>query len=277
MDENEIEDGLREICIAEPALGFDPDDVATRAARRLRNRRSTLGASVGTLAVVGVAATALAIVPHMSSAAHRGGQSSYATTGTTPRPLDMTAQMARVLQHLLATLPGLLPGASHLTVTMTQDTDTGDGDGITAEVAYRDAGGPATFNLTITGKLDRSAVPPPPDRCTATTLFDTSSPYQCLPQADGSNVYVEVELPFTRMPATTPPVHTGPADILGYAVFAYRLDGSVVSVLDSRSVGAALASRLGSPEMTVRAQPPLGQQQVLALVTDPQLNLAPGH
>ena len=276
MDENEIKDGLRGICLAEPALGFDPDEVATRAARRLRNRRSTVGASVGTLAAVGVAAGALAIVPHMSSAAGGGGQSSYATAtatgtataGVTPRMLDMTAQMARVRQHLLAILPGLLPGASHLTVTMQQYGDAGDGDTIMAIVEYRDAGGPAAFNLTVIGKLDSSAMGPP--GCGTSNSAN-------LPQADGSTVCVMTMVPFTGAPATGAPATGGQYTTEGFEAIAHRPDGSAVSVYDSRLVGAALARRLGSPQMTVRAQPPLDQQQILTLLTDPQLNLDPGR
>jgi hypothetical protein len=45
MDENEIKDGLRGLALMEPTLGFDPDDVATRAAKRQKNRRTTLTAA----------------------------------------------------------------------------------------------------------------------------------------------------------------------------------------------------------------------------------------
>lgn len=60
MDDKQIMNELRGLALAEPLLGFDPDDVATKAAKGVRNRRATLTAGVGTLAVIGAAVTAVA-------------------------------------------------------------------------------------------------------------------------------------------------------------------------------------------------------------------------
>ena len=42
MDDKQIMNELRGLALAEPLLGFDPDDVATKAAKGVRNRRATL-------------------------------------------------------------------------------------------------------------------------------------------------------------------------------------------------------------------------------------------
>ncbi|MFC0114413.1 hypothetical protein [Kibdelosporangium aridum] len=59
MDEREIIEGLRRLELAEPKLGFDPDEVAGRAAKRLRTRRAILATSAGTLVVAAMAVATL--------------------------------------------------------------------------------------------------------------------------------------------------------------------------------------------------------------------------
>ena len=44
MDDKQIMNEHRGPAPAEPLLGFDPDDVATKAAKGVRNRRATLTA-----------------------------------------------------------------------------------------------------------------------------------------------------------------------------------------------------------------------------------------
>jgi hypothetical protein len=102
MNESQIEDGLRNIALLEPALGFDPDEVATRAAKRKKARSTALMAGVAA-GVAGLVATAMLMVPNMGDA-------------TAPATQDTVTPFERNKRHFQEIASKTITDASELTV-----------------------------------------------------------------------------------------------------------------------------------------------------------------
>jgi hypothetical protein len=111
----------------EPPLGFDPDDVVTRAALRYRRRQVTTLVSVG---VVAVAAAAVALPLTLGNSTGNspqiltaqpaapgpvGGTAQWPNSSTTrqPKPTDaqLTSTGTAIAAHLRSVLPTMSPGA----------------------------------------------------------------------------------------------------------------------------------------------------------------------
>jgi hypothetical protein len=271
MNETEIIDGLRGVALAEPLLGFDPDDVATRAARRLRARRAMLGSGLAVAAAAGVAVTVAASTsgPAQTGASPSGGHPSSAAPPA--KHPDLTEKMLRLQAHLQQTLPAMVPGAKDIEVGPFEQGYPNEDDGwdlVTSEVTFRDDAGPATFNLTVTGTTAGRKLMSPIDRvCTDPALRPDGKPLRCekKPQQDGSTVLLREDgsgYPGSRVVTT----------ISGLDAFLYRTDGTTVNVLNNELVPGVLAARYGI-EPGLRSRFPLTEQQVVALVTDPAFSL----
>jgi hypothetical protein len=134
----DIETRLREVDLAEPPLGFDPDEVADRAAKQ--SRRRTAGIT-GTLAVGAVVVAVAVFAP------------------STPDPVPpaaptppSAAEQARVRQAFTDTVTRLFPGLRGLTVGAST-ADTLGPDRMSTTATFADAAGqPGTFQLTVRGK-----------------------------------------------------------------------------------------------------------------------------
>jgi hypothetical protein len=260
MDEKELIDGLRRLTLAEPRLGFDPDEVAGRAAKRRRTRRQLLATAAGTVVVVGMAVGTLLFVNAGASLPLVPG-STTTTTRTTPSTKvngpDMSKQVARIRTHAQQVLPTLVPGAQDLRINAEQAYAR---DYVMAVIEYQDSAGPANFNLSVMG----------PDTAASGT-FTFKETCDCEPplsQQDGSKVYIERSAvsPATKRPAERHAAH-------------YRTDGSIVSVYHDNSYGVAQAERAGIKDAKgegkagFRNRFPLTDQQIVALLTDPAFNV----
>ncbi|WP_410649910.1 hypothetical protein [Amycolatopsis sp. cmx-4-54] len=260
---DELENRLRGITLAEPPLGFDPDEVAVTAAKKTRNRRAVALTGGATLAVI--AAAVVFAAPGDDPVVTPAGPTSQVTVPAKPPispKLDLTAEKARITRHLTAILPAVLTGARDIQVRSVHQLRTvKDWDVLVATAGYRDAGGFArVLVLTISGteaaKLGFSLADSckPGRKAVAGLDADISGvtsgePVDCvkLPQADGSTVVLSGIVP------SLPP---GEVEATRGAV-VYRADGTSVTVTDSAIDG-------GSPS---------SDDQLIRLVTDPGLDL----
>jgi hypothetical protein len=283
VDDKQIMNELRGLALTEPLLGFDPDDVATKAAKRVRNRRATLGVGVSTLAMIG--AGVLFVAPgggpgQLQSAS--GGSSSSSPAPRSPGPdnskgpalkVDLTAQQARNLEHLREVLPTVLPGATDISVAAFEQPS--DSDSMTATVDFRDSAGPASFTLTIAGTAG-GGTKPLASLCSHPLTGPDGKPLRCdkIPQPDGSTVVVQesgiVDLKAADDNNVT---DTGSLDAV-----QYRTDGTTVGVLGDRVVRTPLAEKFNftNPDGSIkilRSRAPLTEQQLVTFVTDPAFNL----
>ncbi|GAB3728645.1 hypothetical protein GCM10027598_49250 [Amycolatopsis oliviviridis] len=139
---DELENRLRGIKLAEPPLGFDPDEVAGTAAKKVRNRRGILATGAATLAVI--AAAVVFVAP--------GKDPGPAEVAPAAAPLTRDEQKARDLRHLKEVIPGILVGAKEINVH--DFVQVNDWDLMTSEVKYTDAAGvKRQLNLTISGPV----------------------------------------------------------------------------------------------------------------------------
>jgi hypothetical protein len=243
----DLESRLREVVLAEPPLGFDPDDVATKAAKRLRNRRATVATVVVTLGIVGAAVVALRPPPPppVPPAA------TYLPPSIVVKPPQQpqTPQEQRVLAHLKEVLPGVIPGARKIVIgsffSLGGDLHP---DEFGTTVSFVDHEGKGhSFNLGVAGKLtvsrnmlpvSQACSPPRKGRCDK------------VPRPDGSTVVLS-----------------------GYSAVHYRADGTAADVTDVGKVYPDDAPELGLPAGP--GGPPFGDgptfddRQLIALVTDP--------
>jgi hypothetical protein len=263
MNDNlDLENRLRGVMVAEPPLGFDPDDVASTAARRVRNRRATLGAGTATLAAIVAAVVLLA----------PGAGPTLVSPAAGPRPpvhVDMRSQNAINLDHLRSVLPAVVPEAARTAVSgFVQLKDgTSDWDAATASVGFLTGKNePGAFTVTVLGpeflkrddvtvgqacaKTDRPAA-----RCDKQELKDGST----LVLSDVPN------LPGT--PAPPGGVVTGTANP-GLSAVHWRVDGTVVAVTAS-ALDSEVAIQLGLPPESPAGLRSLGETQLVALATDP--------
>ncbi|WP_206787345.1 hypothetical protein [Amycolatopsis sp. MtRt-6] len=130
----DLETRLREVEVAEPPLGFDPDEVADRAARRVRQRRAGITFSV----VAAVLAAVAVLVP--------GSPRVSPATSAVPPSL---AEQARLRQALTDAVTRLFPGLRSLAVGTSPADAIGPGR-MALTAAFTDAGGrPGDFQLTV--------------------------------------------------------------------------------------------------------------------------------
>lgn len=127
MDEQTLVAEFNLAVLDEPPLGFEPDEVVTRAALRHRRRRMTTLVSAGVAAVAAVAVAVPLTLGHpangptrLSTAAPPAsgpvtGAARWPTSTTTrqPKPTDaqLTATGATVAAHLRSVLPSMSAGA----------------------------------------------------------------------------------------------------------------------------------------------------------------------
>ncbi|WP_410606216.1 hypothetical protein [Amycolatopsis sp. lyj-109] len=148
---NDLETRLRDLNLGEPPLGFDPDEVADRAARHTRRRR------VGITGTFAVAAAVTAVV--------------VSAPGTTPVPPagpptpPSLADQARIRQALTDAVTRLLPGVRGLTVGASAADAIGPGR-MAVTATFADASGrPGSFQLTVYGRLAPGAHVPVARSC----------------------------------------------------------------------------------------------------------------
>jgi hypothetical protein len=194
-----IETRLRDLELAEPPLGFDPDAVADRAARQPGRR--VLG-GVGALAA-GVAVTAGVV---------------FTTPATTPAPAAAAvppslAEQARIRQALTDAATRLFPGLRSLSVGRSPADAIGP-DRMSVTATFVDAAGrPGTFRLTVRGERAPGDVVPLDRICRTSLRCDK------FPRPDGSVVVLH---------------EAGFAGALrGFDAGLYRPDGSTVVIADA--------------------------------------------
>ncbi|MEV6826430.1 hypothetical protein [Amycolatopsis sp. NPDC051102] len=182
---------LRDVDLAEPPLGFDTDELADRAARRVRRRSATV-----VLAAV-VALAALLVLPVRERVAL----------------VPSLAEQSRIRSALAEAVTRALPGVRDLALS-----PAGAGPArmsVTAE--FVDAGGrPGDFRLTVRGAGAAQEVVPAGGLCTWT---DQVPHCVRLPQP-GGGVLVLSELVYKDVDGNPVPV--------GINGFLYRPDGSTV-------------------------------------------------
>lgn len=270
MDDKQLTNGLRGLALAEPPLGFDPDEVATTAAKKIRTRRATIGAGLATLVVLGAAVTFLG--PGESQAP------SPVAVPSGPPPVNglppaTDPQMLRNIEHLREVLPKLLPGATDITVP---DLEPGQRPGMmTAVVEFHDDAGPASFNVTITSAKARSGMKSATDICDPDDpqRGPGGEPLRCeiIPQPGGGKVLLAESGHQGRNPDRV-------AAVTSFYAFGYRADGGYVGINNESYISQALAERYDFKDdegfyRSIRPRFPLNEQQLMALVTDPAFAL----
>jgi hypothetical protein len=208
----DLETRLRDADLAEPPLGFDPDEVADRAARQGRRRIAVVA---GTFVALAAVAAALLLAP----------RSTTAPPADVPTPPSL-AEQARVRQALTDAVTRLFPVPRHLSVGRSPADSIG-ADRLSATVDLVDATGQVyTFQLTVRGASAARQVVPPERLCPAPgpTLVCTRFPQP------GGGVLVVSELDHKD----------GSGVVVGQAFngFLYRPDGSSVTV--TAGVGPSL-------------------------------------
>ncbi|MEV7555331.1 hypothetical protein AB0N89_37425 [Amycolatopsis sp. NPDC089917] len=261
---DELENRLRGIKLAEPPLGFDPDEVAVRAEKKVRHRRGVLSTGVATLAVI--AAVVVFVRPGTAPVAGPAvpptpvTPSPSAASSAVPANGDLTAQKARITGHLSTALPGVLTGAKNIRIRSAHQLRALDV--LVFIVGYRDASGAdRSLVIALLGtegakrgfSLEDSCEPGRRARGDLGADIgggvNSGEPVDCvkLPQADGSTVVVT---------GTVPSLPQGDVEP-GRAATAYRVDGTSVSVSSGSGDGGSRPA----------------DDQLIKLVTDPALAL----
>jgi hypothetical protein len=261
----DLETRLREVVLAEPPLGFDPDDVVTKAAKRQRNRRATVATVAVTLGIAGAAVVALRPSPP-PLAPPAATTSLPPVIIVKPPQQPQTPLQLRNMAHLKEVLPGVIPGARKIVIDSFYSMG-GElhADEMSTGISFVDHDGKGhAFNIAILGKLTvaRNTRPLseacPPDgrmRCDK------------IPQPDGSTVVIS-EVSAGGLPSEPPSTTVG-----GRSAAHYRVDGTSVDVSDLGRVAPMTAAELGIPAGPIDA--PAGEglvlddRQLIALVTDP--------
>ncbi|SEF35747.1 hypothetical protein SAMN05421837_108342 [Amycolatopsis pretoriensis] len=239
----DMETRLREVSLAEPPLGFDPDDVVTKAAKRQRTRRATVATAVVTLGIAGAAVVALRPSPPPLAPPAATYLPPVIIVKPTPRnPLEQ-----RTLDHLKEALPTVLAGARKILIggfySMGGELHP---DELTVTLSFLDHEGAGhSLNLGLIGKLTVSRnMVPPAEVCAA------PQESRCEKRPDGSTVVLS--------PRSA--VH-------------YRTDGTAVDVSDVGKVYPDDAPALGLPAGPGAAPfadgTAIDERQLIALVTDP--------
>ncbi|MFJ7218270.1 hypothetical protein [Amycolatopsis sp. NPDC098790] len=201
----DLETRLRDVDVVEPPLGFDPDEVADRAARHVRRRSAAV-----VLTAVAVAATvaALSLLPTREPVAPAGA----------PVPPSV-AEQSRIRLALTEAVTRALPGVHDLTLGRSAADSIGpDRMSVTAE--FVDASGrPGNFQLVVRGASAAHEVVPGDRLCTAAGV---ESHCVRLPQP-GGGLLVLSELVYQD--ENGQPVREGNTG------FLYHPDGSTVIVI----------------------------------------------
>ncbi|MEU8638789.1 hypothetical protein AB0C38_41935 [Amycolatopsis sp. NPDC048633] len=202
----DLETRLREVHLDEPPLGFDPDEVADRAAKLARKRAA--GFAVTVVACAAVVAAFLA-GPGPAPAPPAGGP-------LLPSP----AEQARIRQALTDAVTRVLPGLRHLSVG-TSPADSVEPAQMSVSAEFVDATGqPGNFQLTVRGPAAGASVVPPDRLCSGSR---PEAHCTGVPQPGGA-VLVISELAYQGGSGVTVK-----QDFNG---FLYRPDGSTVSVIE---------------------------------------------
>ncbi|MEU3771015.1 hypothetical protein AB0E55_38630 [Amycolatopsis keratiniphila] len=250
---DELEDRLRGITLAEPPLGFDPDEVAGKAAKKARNRRGVVATGIATLAVI--AAAVVFVAP--------GNEPEQVAPAAAPSSRE--EQKARDLQHLKDVLPGILVGATDISVR--DFIQVNDSDLMTSEVRYIDAAGvKRLLNLTISGPVTTKDGYRREGRCDLGNRGDAigpdRKPMRCEELVTPAGIPVVIS-------ETTPknPDQVGEPVVLGQGFSTGKVSGRSAIAWHSwgGSVNAIDLGAWDSPD----AGPALTDGQLIELVTDP--------
>ncbi|MFI6305162.1 hypothetical protein ACIBCH_25075 [Amycolatopsis thailandensis] len=260
---DELENKLRGITLAEPPLGFDPDEVAGTAAKKARNRRAVVATGVATLAMI--AAAVVFVRPEPGPVVGPAVLSTPAapSPSSVPPPVsenvDLTARKAKLAGHLSTALPGVLTGAKDIRIRSVHQLRTWDV--LIFMIGYQDASGAdRSLVVTLLGteaakrgfSLEDSCEPGRKTRGDFGADIGGvtgGEPVDCakLPQTDGSTVVVTGTVP------SLPPGDVEP----GRDATAYRADGTSVVVSTGAGDGGSRPA----------------DDQLIKLVTDPELTL----
>lgn len=249
MEDEDVVAGLRRITLTEPPLGFDPDDVATRAASRQRGRRATIAAGLGAAAVAAVAITVFARggTPPPAPAASPEPSSPPTTSSLTmigsPPPAEVTRRLVTpITKRLDEVFPTVLPNATDLRPAE-GFLDSEDLGSVAADKYFRDSKGLYFVGVDVIAKGSRVARPFQHGPCGPNETCEDH------PQPDGSVVLSKVSLLADGVSGTRFAIH-------------FRNDGSVVSV------------RVNNVPDGVGAKGyPLTDQQLTRLATDPAFRI----
>ncbi len=269
MDEHEITEGLRTLTLREPALGFDPDEVAEQGAKRRRNRRTSLAAGAGTLAVAAIAAFVLVNTGDRESveipitAATQVPDSPHPQSPAKPADPahDLTNQVNRNRDHLLQVLPAVKADAKEIEVVQAGQDYPNEAIGwdmTSATIQFRDGIGPASINVVVSGKGARQ-IRSGPDECDSPP---GAGGCERLPQPDGSVVVIKnVRVQGgNKVPRERSATH-------------FRTDGTCVFIYNTTGFSVSTAARYGLSNNNPRSDYPLNDAELIALVTDRQFNL----
>ncbi|HEV8556813.1 MAG TPA: hypothetical protein VGR06_10515 [Actinophytocola sp.] len=283
MDESELVNRLRGLALAEPALGIDPDEVATRAARRLRQRRATMGAVVAVVALAAAVVAASATNLTGAEPADIGPPISTEFPSPQPDPTDphdLSGAAGRNRAHLRQVIGTVLPATQQVSVGDFKQYNRYDvrlWAQLISQVEFTDDAGPAAFYLEVAGPgvygtADTACNPNLVGRdgkpAVEATLPDGKH-LRCdtIPQPGGSTLV----LGENGEPGATE--HTL-SRVSGLYALLYRSDGSVVGLSNDDKVSNEVAERFGQPNPGgTRSRFPLTEQQMIALVTDPAFTL----
>lgn len=241
----DLETRLRELDLAEPPLGFDPDDLADRAAKQTRLRVAVVG---GTLA----AGAVVAAVAVFGSGASPVPAPPAAKPGPPP-----AAEQARIRQALTDAVTRLKPGLRSLSVGTSSADAVGPGR-FSATATFVDAAGwPGSFQVTLRDVRASDDVVPLARVCPKPGEADE---LRCdkIPQPGGA-VLVVYESGYASGGDLEHPQFTKLRGINGTL---YRPDGSTVTIFDADD---------GVPGVTDSVQ--LTQEQLTKVITDPAFTL----
>ncbi|GAB3287702.1 hypothetical protein [Parasphingorhabdus pacifica] len=266
MDEQHLREGMRTAVGEEPPLGFDPDELATKAGHARRKRVTALGAGLSTLVVLGLVAVLPAVggsefeeVAAASPVVDRSWpMPEWPPSGVEKVRLsdeELWPRAERIRRHLAEIFPGYAPDARNIDVDVTGGVGrlvkAVDKTALHFRLAFADEVGPTEVNLQVyaPGSFPHS----PREVCT------TGEHARCTvrPQEDGS-VFVESES--TTRYEGRPVLQT---------VHQFRPDGTVRFV-------TAYSYDLAAPDAEsgqVRDYPTLSIAQLTKLASDPLLTL----
>ncbi|MGW3996759.1 hypothetical protein ACWEF6_25005 [Amycolatopsis sp. NPDC004772] len=200
----DLETRLREVTVPEPPLGFDPDELAGRAARDVRRRRAGI--------VVSVVAVAVAAVALFTPSEPR------VPPASPPSPPSL-AEQARIRQALGDAVTGVFPGVRGLRVGVSPADAIGPGR-MAVTAAFVDASGrPGDFQLSVYGRqVPDEHIP------FARSCAEGERDCERIPQPGGA-VLVVYETGFVSPGGFT--------KLRGFVGVLRRADGSTVTLVDA--------------------------------------------
>ncbi|WIX88527.1 hypothetical protein [Amycolatopsis sp. DG1A-15b] len=230
---HELETRLREVDVPEPPLGFDPDEVADRAARHVRRRRA---ATTGTFAVAAAVAAVAVFAP-----------GTPAVPPAAPPSPPSLADQARIRQALTDAVTELFPGLRSLTVGASSADAIGPGK-MAVTATFADASGrPGDFQLTVYGRHAPDDHLPWIRSCSE----PASIGLRCdrIPQPGGAELLV------SEAASVGDGMSTTLTTLRGFDGVLRRADGSAVVLVDAARDAADSAQ--------------LSEEQLTKVITDP--------